>query len=181
MNPAEPASGPVADVRLAQTEHGPPALRKEDLAALQVPVPQPVVGSARRQEVSLLAAPQLFLQRLARGHVAQNAGAEQAPVLFVLAEGELELELATIGVAALDVSHALAHAARVADRRAALEGRGRIRRQQRERLALQVVRRVAEHVLDRRVGVDDPAARIEHDDGVHGALDDRAVAALAAP
>lgn len=62
MDAVEPVLDAGADLAVAQAQHRLPARREVELARLEVPIPQAVVGGARRQRVALLAPPQRLLR-----------------------------------------------------------------------------------------------------------------------
>ena len=55
MDPEEPLVGAVADLRFLAPVHGFPASTKIDRVALEVPVPQSIVGSTSSERMALLA------------------------------------------------------------------------------------------------------------------------------
>jgi hypothetical protein len=60
VHPTEPFLGTVANLLLVVAEHGFPAGGPVDLVRDQIPVPQPVIGSARGQRVPLFAVAQVL-------------------------------------------------------------------------------------------------------------------------
>ncbi len=73
VDAAEPLLGEDRELVLVVPEHLLPARRVVDLVALQVPVPEPVVGAVDRQRVALLRDPQGLLVVLALDGIADRA------------------------------------------------------------------------------------------------------------
>ena len=72
MHAAEPLAAQAADLVLAVAEHGLPARRVEDAVAVDVPVPEAVVGAAHRERVALLGLGEALQRALVRDRVADR-------------------------------------------------------------------------------------------------------------
>ena len=91
MDAGEPGVGRRRDLLVFEAEHRLPAIRIVDLVALEVPVPDAVVGAADRQGVALFAVAQGLLRLAAFADVL--ADGDDAHRLVLIVEYQIEEQL----------------------------------------------------------------------------------------